>query len=478
MNVETLRYYERRGLLPAPDRTPSGHRRYDEETVRFLGAIKEAQAVGFTLTEIAEYLGAARRSTAPSEALRVRMAAKIDEIDARIAALRRMRDELGRVVGCACTSLDHCTCGAAYLARRGGGPASRPPLLHVTNGESAGNTLRQTTLGGAVLPWQDVLHEGPVPALPRRELLRTRARFLAECGWGRQPALLASFERRDRQLLEALRDGLEVVLWFEHDLYDQLQLLDALALAHTEEAAPELIVVGSFPGRPSFAGLGELSASELETLWPSRARATPAALEAATSAWAAVRAPDPTTLAECATRETAELPFLVPALRRLLEELPAPGDGLSGTERRALQVVAAGAQSPPAAFVAAQRLEEAPFLGDTWFYRALSALGQGETRLLETADGTPLPPPPPLGDGQHFARLRLRLTASGERTLRGEADRVELLGVDRWIGGTHITPDNLWRWNAAELKLIRHRRNQRRRPDHERPVAEALRRRR
>ena len=305
VNVETLRYYERRGLLPAPDRAPSGHRRYDEETVRFLGAIKEAQAVGFTLAEIAEYLRAARRSTAPSEALRVRMAAKIDQIDARIAALRRMRDELARVVGCACTSLDHCTCGAAYLARRGGAPASRPSLLHITNGESAGNTLRQTALGGAVLSWQDALHEGPVPALPRQELLRTRARFLADCGWGSRQALLSSLERRDRQLLEALRDGLQVVLWFEHDLYDQLQLLDVLALAHTEEAAPELIVVGSFPGRPSFAGLGELTASELETLWPSRARATPAALEAATSAWAALRAPEPTALAEWATRETA-----------------------------------------------------------------------------------------------------------------------------------------------------------------------------
>src|SRR4051812_33133588 len=102
VNVETLRYYERRGLLPEPDRMPSGHRLYDEETVRFLRAIKEAQAVGFTLTEIAEYLRAARRGTAPSGELRVRMAAKLDEIDGRIAGLRRMRDELARVVGCAC----------------------------------------------------------------------------------------------------------------------------------------------------------------------------------------------------------------------------------------------------------------------------------------------------------------------------------------------------------------------------------------
>jgi len=455
VNVETLRYYERRGLLPAPDRTPSGHRRYDEDTLRFLGAIKEAQAVGFTLAEIADVLRASRRSAAPSDALRVRMAAKIDEIDARVAALRRMRDDLARVVGCACTSLDHCTCGAATLARRGVAPASRPSLLHVTNGESAGNTLRQTVLGGAVLPWQDTLHEGPVPAVERRELLRVRARFLAECGWGRPAALVSSFERRDRQLLDALRDDLGVVLWFEHDLYDQLQLLDVLALAHGVDAAPELIVAGSFPGRPSFAGLGELSAGELETLWPSRVRATPAVLEAAALAWAAFRAPEPTALAELAARDSAELPFLAPALRRLLEELPATSDGLSGTERRALEAVAAGAQSPPAAFVAAQRLEDAPFLGDSWFHRSLSALGQGASRLVETADGAPLPPPPPLGDGREFARLQLRLTATGEATLRGEADRVELLGIDRWLGGAHVTTGDLWRWDAAGARLER-----------------------
>src|SRR4249920_3922839 len=455
VNVETLRYYERRGLLPEPERMPSGHRRYDEETVRFLRAIKEAQSVGFTLAEIGDYLGAARRSGSPSETLRVRMAAKIDEIDARIAGLRRMLDELARVVGCACDSLDHCTCGAAYLARRGRDTSSLPALLHVTNGESAGNTLRQTSLGGTVLPWQDALHEGPVPATPRQQLLRTRARFLADCGWGRQQALLSSLERRDRQLLDALRDGNQVVLWFEHDLYDQLQLLDVLALAHTAEAAPELIVIGFFPGKPSFAGLGELTASELEKLWPSRQRAAPAALQAAASAWAALQAPEPTTLAEWATRETAHLPFLAPALRRLLEELPAPADGLSRTERSALQTIAAGARTPPASFVAVQRLEEAPFLGDTLFYRALSTLGQGKNRLLESDDGTPLPPPPPLGDGQPFARMQLRLTAAGERTLRGEADRVELLRIDRWIGGTHITPDNTWRWDPAELKLVR-----------------------
>ncbi len=331
----------------------------------------------------------------------------------------------------------------------------RPTVLHVTNGESAGNTLRRTAIGGAVLPWQDALHDGPVPAQPREALRRTRAAFLAQCGWGSRQALLASLERRDDQLLQAFRDDLHVVLWFEHDLYDQLQLLDVLSLAHAEHSAPELIVIGSFPGKPAFRGLGELTGSELETLWPSRRRVERAALEVAADAWAALIAPEPTRLADWATRETTDLPFLAAALQRLLEELPAPNDGLSGTERRALEAVADGARTPPLAFVAAQRLEDAPFLGDTWFYRALSALGQGENRLVETAEGAPLSPPPPLGDARLYARLELRLTATGERTLRGDVDRVDLLGIDRWVGGTHVTAAGIWRWDPATRTLVR-----------------------
>jgi hypothetical protein len=332
--------------------------------------------------------------------------------------------------------------------------ARRPSPLHVTNGDSAGSTLRQTSLGGAVLPWQDVLHEGPVPRGPRRELLRARAAFLSGCGWGGRAAILASLERRDRQLLDALRDRQHVVLWFEHDLYDQLQVLDVLALARTAAAAPELIVVGSFPGRPSFRGLGELTADQLETLWPSRVTATPETIAAAASAWDALRNPEPSALAAHAQADMPQLPFLGPALRRLLEELPAPQDGLSGTERRVLQAVAAGATRPVAAFRAAQDQEAAPFIGDAWLFRTLEGLGCGEARLVETQAGEPLPAAPPLGDAHAFAALSLRLTRTGEQVLERKADRVTLLGADRWVGGTHITPGTAWRWDPAAERLV------------------------
>jgi hypothetical protein len=246
-----------------------------------------------------------------------------------------------------------------------------------------------------------------------------------------------------------------VVLWFEHDLYDQLQLLDALSLAREHDATPELIVVGAFEGRPDFRGLGELQADELQTLWPQRAPATRDLLDLAATAWKAVRAPDPRAVAALVRAEAPGLPFLAAALRRLLEELPAAGDGLSTTERFALQAVRDGAATPLAAFFAAQELEAAPFLGDSWFFRSLTELARGERRLLETSDGEPLPPPPPLGDASTFVRLPLRLTDAGERVLAGDLDRIELLGVDRWVGGTHVTLDDLWRWDAAAEALSR-----------------------
>src|SRR5262249_7877154 len=186
---------------------------------------------------------------------------------------------------CACDSLDHCTCGAAYLARRGRDPApSASGMLHVTNGESCGNTLRQTSLGGAVLPWQDVLTEGPVITGTPRELRLVRARFLSGCGWGSARAIADILEERDRMFERALRDGRDVVLWFGTDLYDPLQLLQALAqaaLLDPPSAQLSLIVVGSFPDSPDFHGLGELTADELESLWPLRLPVTSEHLELA-----------------------------------------------------------------------------------------------------------------------------------------------------------------------------------------------------
>ena len=86
VNVQTLRYYERRGLLAAPDRSIGGHRLYPPDTVALLQVIKAAQRLGFTLDEVAELIDAGRRRH-PAPDLRQRAVDKIAEIDSRIAHL-------------------------------------------------------------------------------------------------------------------------------------------------------------------------------------------------------------------------------------------------------------------------------------------------------------------------------------------------------------------------------------------------------
>jgi DNA-binding transcriptional MerR regulator len=109
VNIQTLRYYERRGLITEPDRSPGGHRTYPPDTVTLLGVIKSAQRLGFTLDEVAELLDTGRRGH-PTPDLRERAIAKRAEVDRKIHDLTTIRDALDRVINARCDSLTHCTC--------------------------------------------------------------------------------------------------------------------------------------------------------------------------------------------------------------------------------------------------------------------------------------------------------------------------------------------------------------------------------
>jgi DNA-binding transcriptional MerR regulator len=109
VNLQTLRYYERRGLLPEPPRTLGGYREYGDDAVALLRVIKAAQRLGFTLDEVAELLDTGRRGH-PTPDLQERARAKLAEVEDRMADLARIRNGLLQVVQARCDSLTHCTC--------------------------------------------------------------------------------------------------------------------------------------------------------------------------------------------------------------------------------------------------------------------------------------------------------------------------------------------------------------------------------
>jgi DNA-binding transcriptional MerR regulator len=97
VNNETLRYYERRGLLTTPPRSPSNYRLYSAETVRRVRFIKGAQALGFSLQEIMELLSLRAEPETSCEDIRERAQAKIAAIEAKMASLQAMKHALAKV---------------------------------------------------------------------------------------------------------------------------------------------------------------------------------------------------------------------------------------------------------------------------------------------------------------------------------------------------------------------------------------------
>jgi DNA-binding transcriptional MerR regulator len=110
VNLQTLRYYERRGLLDEPERTLGGHRVYPEQAVTTLRTIKAAQRLGFTLAEIADLLASARHQHRPGEGagLRDSARAKLADVEAKIADLTILAGTLRAAVDAGCDDLETC----------------------------------------------------------------------------------------------------------------------------------------------------------------------------------------------------------------------------------------------------------------------------------------------------------------------------------------------------------------------------------
>lgn len=120
VGIETVRFYERQGLLPKPPRTPSGYRQYPSEALDRLAFIGRAKALGFALREIAELLALDASPEATCDDVKQKAQGKLAEIEAQLAELTRVRDTLkGLVNACA------------------GGPARTCPVLKALKGGDA-----------------------------------------------------------------------------------------------------------------------------------------------------------------------------------------------------------------------------------------------------------------------------------------------------------------------------------------------------
>jgi hypothetical protein len=312
-------------------------------------------------------------------------------------------------------------------------------LLHITNGDSVLSTFKQVRFPGRYLAWKDALHDGPVPQTESlADLSDIRARALADFGWESYESLRADFAQRDRAL-EDFRKFEEVVLWFEHDLYDQLQLIQLLDWFSRQEMGKirlSIVQINSHAGIKDFQGLGQLSGTQLARLFPLRRTVMPEQLAIGADAWAAFRSATPEALVEFLRLNHPEMPFLRDALVRFCQEYPWTTDGLSRTQRQILQAVQNGAATKEQIYLATRKQEIAAW-GDSSVYLRLNALTVAPEPLLRIA-----------GD-------RYELTPSGQSLLKGDGDYIAMRGgIDSWFGGVHLLGQEAeWRWNETQQKL-------------------------
>lgn len=321
--------------------------------------------------------------------------------------------------------------------------------LNITNGDSAAATLSEAGVEGKIISWRDVLHEGPVDSsLSLEELSKERARFISEQGWDDFAHVSGDFTERDR-VIRHLDYFDEVVLWFEDDLYDQLQLIQLLDFfgrgAARGKTLSVIVVDGYIP---------PLSAAALKRLDETRPRVTREQHELARRAWKAFGSADPTSISKLLDENTSALPYLAPALSRHLEEFPSSVNGLSRSEREALTAIDAGHSKPVAAFLEVARIQESIFLGDIVFYSYLERLSGKKDALVTWKDGTPVIAPTS-ETSRAFVEGELTLTPLGREVLAGNKDWHRIHKRTRWLGGVEINPGEAgWRWDPAE-RLVR-----------------------
>ncbi len=320
-------------------------------------------------------------------------------------------------------------------------------FLHVANGTSTTETISAAAIPGMRSIWADPLYEGPVPGgLSDGELLDVRARYLAGADQGDVDRV--NDLRRWRQAIEAHESYDELVLWFEHDLFDQLNLIQLLSWIRTcvpGGKVVSLVCIGSFPDHPRFKGLGELSPVELASLFETRRPLSDAQYALAERAWKAFREPGPDALETLRHSGTDALPYFAAALERFLQEYPSTIDGLSRSERRLLQLAEPGPIRVEAAFPRMHDGEDAYYITDCSLAGLVAVLSRTSPPLLGFT-GDP-------GADDRVLHGSVSLTEAGREVLAGRRDRVGC-GLDRWLGGVHLESGGvIWRWDEDHRRL-------------------------
>ncbi len=321
--------------------------------------------------------------------------------------------------------------------------------LVITNNDAAVGRLLAGGVQGEMLPWLDVLYEGPLPmTADLAALSKVRADYIKTQAWAFPRLLHKQFQARDA-LIARNHDFEAVSLWFEHDLNDQLQLCQVLDwFASNPRPAGTLFLVQN----PAF--IDEMDEEEVAEAATTAVPVTEAMFSAAQMAWNAIRQTNPEYWAYLLQMDLTALQHLRGAVLRMLEELPDARSGLSRSERQVLQVLRKKPVEPRQLYKAHWRLEDAGYMDDWSLYAMLDRLDSQPNQLFTGKADVPFNPNMGSTAWRRYVNKKLELSKFGFMVIEGHEDITQHAPVDRRWGGTHVLSKNLWRWNSETQSLV------------------------
>ncbi|MCP4617164.1 MAG: hypothetical protein GY844_12120 [Bradyrhizobium sp.] len=237
-----------------------------------------------------------------------------------------------------------------------------------------------------------------------------------------------------------------VELWFDLLPRAQLKLIWLLDyFSSYPEAAPRL--------KLRLVDREMRAIHELGTWRPTAVDVSGREFETASAAWQAYRSATPEACFDLLRRDLSALPLLAPALRNLLAELPSASTGLGATEMRMLEMIRRGYSRTVDVFYRSDdrqthifnEIELGCLLEGLAFSPRPAITGLDEELRTMRKDNF-------RGRDRAYKRSRLSLTDFGKAIVAHREDFSRHNPIDRWWGGTHLTNDNLWRWNPALVK--------------------------
>lgn len=317
--------------------------------------------------------------------------------------------------------------------------------LIITNGMSAVHSIKNAGIEAEIIPWDDALHDGPVPGgKTLEELSEIRAKYISDIGWGTYEEIHQRFVERDNKLKQH-GDYDELTLWFEHDLYDQLQLMQILAwLYENRDPSTKLTVICE---RKYVAEQDKITINQQ---WKNRTSIDPNVLKNSDIVWGVFSSKNPLLYHDYLMFKLGQNQFYyMNAINRFKEEYPKystdeSSSGLTTTEQNALSNIYQKPMKIGKVFHLVSEKEEAKFLGDTSFAFYMTRLSDVEYPLIIFDNGETIQYHPQNSTMENFWNRTFILTETGKNVLKGKQDHIRLNGIDRWMGGVHITPDNFY----------------------------------